>query len=300
MEEHEMSAASGDCVYNPDYGMPILDYRGVRWMPPSTRAFVDKVAAFPLDPSDVIVAAYPKSGTNWLQIMIANFYDDWGTCTITPHRRVPSLDVEIPNFDFEGYSSCIAAKIPRLMKTHLPASAMPDRWFKTRSKIVYITRNPKDVCCSYYHQVYNANLGLEAGFDLWVDRFCFNRVPWTGWLENVLSWHRYGETDGVLHTTYEKMRVDPVGEMRRVIKFLGKPVTEERFQQVVRDARFENMHSSGLSSQINAGLTNDKFMRQGSVGGWRNTLSAAQSAKIDDVIVRPLEAAGVVLSYEQL
>lgn len=42
---------------------------------------------------------------------------------------------------------------PRFIKTHLPFHLLPRqlREGKKKNKIIYVTRNPKDVCVSYYH-----------------------------------------------------------------------------------------------------------------------------------------------------
>lgn len=298
--QNGVQEAAAEWAYDPAYGLPVIQAHGLAWAMPTTRALLDNIRRFPLEASDVFVAAFPKSGTNWMQIMLANLYDDWGTCAITPHRRVPSIDyptVITPDGTMEGYEKCIAAVPPRLMKTHLPARLMPDAWLHRRAKVIYLTRNPKDVCVSFYHQLKNAGVGFDVDFERWVRRFVEGRTIFGGWLDHVLGWRRLNESDGVLHLTYEALRANPVGEMRRVVRFLGKPVTEARFAGIVEAARFENMRSSGLAVQINAGGSSGKLMRDGSVGGWMKHLSPSQSALFDVQILPALTQAGLELPY---
>jgi hypothetical protein len=278
--------------------MKVLNYDGLAWGPPTTRRLVDDVKKFPLHSSDVIVSAFPKSGTNWMQIMLANLYDDWGTCAITPHRRVPQLEYASP--DMEGYEVSIQAKSPRLMKSHLPADRMPAAWKDNRAKVVYMTRNPKDVCVSFRHQLQLPFLEFEDDWEFWVQRFVDGKTIYGPWLGHVLGWRRYSERDGVLHVTYEETRADQIGTMRKVVAFLGKPVDANRFDEVMAKARFENMKESGYSEQINFVKQEERgrFLRKGKVADWKNWFSVAQNEMFDERIVRPLEAAGIRLKYE--
>lgn len=295
----EQNAVGSDCAFDAEYGLKILNHDGLAWGWPTSRALVEKVKQFPLGASDVMVTAFPKSGTNWVQIMLANLYDDWGTCAITPHRRVPQLEYEAPGM--EGYAESLRAQSPRLMKCHLPADRMPISWQANRAKVIYMTRNPKDVCVSFRYQLQVPNLEFDDDWDFWVERFTTGKTIYGAWLDHVIGWKKYGTEDGVLHITYEETRKDQIGTMRRVIDFLGKPVDEARFQEVMNKASFENMKESGYGDQINIGgpeSNRSRFLRKGKVADWKNWFTVAQNELFDERITRKLEAAGVRLDYE--
>jgi len=40
---------------------------------------------------------------------------------------------------------------PRYIKTHLPLNLLPQELLTKRPKIIYVARNPKDQCVSFYH-----------------------------------------------------------------------------------------------------------------------------------------------------
>ena len=57
-------------------------------------------------------------------------------------------------------------KSPRLIKTHLPLSMLPPNLLDT-CKVIYVCRNPKDTCVSYYHHtvLLETLYEYEAGFE---------------------------------------------------------------------------------------------------------------------------------------
>jgi hypothetical protein len=59
--------------------------------------------------------------------------------------------------------ACIAADSPRLMKSHLPIELMPDRW-PGHGKVVHLTRIPKDVCVSYFHEARDKALRHQEAY----------------------------------------------------------------------------------------------------------------------------------------
>src|SRR5262249_24816885 len=160
------------------------------WGPPTTVELVEAVKRFPLDESDVLVAGFPKSGTNWVQVMLANLWDDLGTYRHTGSRRVPSI--EFTGDGTDRYDIAVSATLPRLMKNHLPADRMPNVWRGVKSKVVYLTRNPYDVCVSFFRQLQIPGLQFDADWNRWVERFAGGHTLYGGWLKHVLGWHELG------------------------------------------------------------------------------------------------------------
>ncbi|MET0986571.1 MAG: hypothetical protein ABW034_14310, partial [Steroidobacteraceae bacterium] len=85
---------AGDGVYDPAYGFRVfLGEDGYVWSPNTSAEVLRQVEQYEFDASDATAVGYPKSGTNWLQIMLANLYDDWGTTAIAHNRAVPHLEI---------------------------------------------------------------------------------------------------------------------------------------------------------------------------------------------------------------
>jgi Sulfotransferase domain len=281
---------TSNCKFDPIFGMDVLVYDGIAWGPPTTVELVEAVKQFPLDPSDVLVSGFPKSGTNWMQIMLANFWDDWGPYELTGSRRVPSIEYIGPGTD--GYDIAVASAPPRLMKNHMPMKAMPSAWSRVKSKVVYMTRNPYEVCASFFNQLSIPSLHFHGDWDRWVEQFVAGNTLYGGWLDHVIGWHNKGEQDGVYHISYEALSRDPFDVTRQVVEFLGKPLDEERFTDVVTKALRENMDKSGFSEQITV-QDLKSYRREGKVGASRSQFSPAQVALFEAKIFGPLRAAGV-------
>lgn len=261
---------------------------------------------FPLEDDDLLVVGFPKSGTSWLQVMITNLWDDWKTCG-GGQRKVPSLHGRNAfEGKYYGYADALALESPRLMKTHLHLELMPSRW-PQHGKVVHITRNPKDVCVSLYHELRHmrrtdpsAEVQAED-FSSHVDDFLAGRVPWGPFTDNVLGWHKM-EHPNLFKTTYEQARRNTTAVLESIIDFVGRPVPEGRVAEVVATTDFDAMKKSDLRNQINhpdmREDTTTPFMRKGIVGDWKDWFTVAQSERMDDEIVAPLDAAGLELIYE--
>ncbi len=270
---------------------------------------LDEVRQFPLDDRDLVISGFPKSGTNWMQVMLSNLWDDW-TTTRNEYRRVPNISGRLSD-DYEGYESCISCDPPRLMKTHLPRELFPSRW-PEHGKVVHITRNPKDVCVSYFANF--SRLGdvpsfagspqITRDFEEYLEQFLRGEVLYGPYLDNVLSWRDF-EHPNLLKVTYEEARADVRWVLQRIIEFVGKPVDDDRIDRVIAETEFEAMRkNSEVRNQINVPkvLHEEKdggpvFLRSGTVGDWKNGLTVAMSERIDDELVAPLEEHGVNLRY---
>ena len=65
-----------------------------------------------------------------------------------------NLDDRVPFIEFPcpGIAAIKQLPSPRIIKTHLPLQLLPPSVLQTPSvKIIYVTRNPRDVAVSLYH-----------------------------------------------------------------------------------------------------------------------------------------------------
>lgn len=94
-------------------------------------------------------------------------------------------------------------------------------------QIVYITRNPKDVCFSFYNflcLIGNMTGGLRDTADLFMDG---NLLYGSFWENLRQAWQRRG-LPNVHFIFYENLIADLQGELRRLIDFLQIDVSDDQ------------------------------------------------------------------------
>jgi hypothetical protein len=75
----------------------------------------------------------------------------------------------------------------RIFNTHLRWSIMPKG---SAAKYIYVYRNGKDVCASFFHHLTNqADSGpYEGTFDEFVKDWCDNKIIFGNWMKHLKSW----------------------------------------------------------------------------------------------------------------
>lgn len=87
---------------------------------------LDQVKRFKYDESDIFIASYPKSGTTWTEEIVYSIVNDgdFALAKSKPlNERVPYLEFPVMGIDLIDQ---LADVRPRLIKTHLPLSFLPD------------------------------------------------------------------------------------------------------------------------------------------------------------------------------
>lgn len=83
-------------------------------------------------------------------------------------------DFKIYEAAFEpSYDKFSSMSSRRFIKTHLPMKLMPSSVTDVGAKIVYVARNPKDVCVSwfYMHKDFVSKSGFEGDFKSFTEYF---------------------------------------------------------------------------------------------------------------------------------
>ncbi|GFR32957.1 sulfotransferase 4A1 [Trichonephila clavata] len=80
---------------------------------------------------------------------------------------------------------------PRFLKTHLPYSLLPQDILQKQCKLIYITRNPRDVAVSYYHFACMLKETQYKGtFEQFFQRFLLDRPTYGPFLlHNLEFWN---------------------------------------------------------------------------------------------------------------
>lgn len=94
---------------------------------------------------------------------------------------------------------------PRFIKTHIPASLLPDTMWTVKPKIIYVYRNVKSVAVSFFHHQ-QAISRYHGTMEQFVQLFTKNLISYTPYHQHVLEFNALNHLDNVLLISYEDMK----------------------------------------------------------------------------------------------
>ncbi|XP_037548824.1 sulfotransferase family 5A, member 1 [Nematolebias whitei] len=217
--------------------------------------------------------------------------------TLISNRGDPHLSQTVPNWtrapwlEHHYHAELLKASPsrPRVLTTHLPHHLLGPALQASKARVIYVSRNPKDVLVSFYHFHNMANFLPEAGsFQEFLDQFLEGKLHYGSWFEHIKGWTSQAAALNLLHVTYEEMSLDIHETMNRVSSFLQRPLLEDELNNCVKHCSFSSMKDNKM---INYTLvpgeildhSKGSFMRKGQIGDWKNMFTKEQNQHFDDV-----------------
>jgi len=253
---------------------------------PSLRRYRQEIAKTPLRHAvmwakhlgltdhDVILASYPRAGSNWLKFLLL--------CSILD--RDIGFDESDELMHYIGGHWRAPALLPdggRIVKTH-------QRFRTDYRRTIYLIRDVRSVIPSEYR--YLAAQGIvDEDFDQFFDKFMTGDVSGLGfWGDHVRSWldaAAQHPQHPIMFLRFEDLRRDTAPTLRRVLDFIGVQASDETIQNAIAYNTIDNMRAkedavkeTTLRHVSRGGY---RFVNKGSVEGWKGQLNEEQLARIE-------------------
>jgi hypothetical protein len=234
-------------------------------------------------PADIFLGAYPRSGSTWSRFTLFE---------ILTGREAGFDDVNKTLRGVAGFHHGIPV-LPgggRLVGTH-------EAYRSEYKRAIYLVRDARDVLLSEY--AYVKTLGyFDGDLDQFVIEFARGRVNGFGpWYRNVSSWldSPIAGTANLLVVRFEDLRQNPEELFGRLTEFLGVSADRQAIWRAVANNSLDKMREKeDQSPQLPPGK--DRFVRSGSVQGWRGKLTDSQLQVIEQYVGRILFRVGYPVS----
>lgn len=254
--------------------------------------------AFVFRDDDIVVASWAKSGTTWTQQLVGQLLTD-GDANFDHDKVSPWVDLRTPPRE-QMLEMLEAQEFRRCLKTHLSIDALV---FSPKAKYLYLARDGRDVVWSYYnhhksmlplaYEMFNVpefpGPLLEPPKDdireYWRDWMDHDGYPlWPFW-SHVRGWWNIRHLPNVKLLHFANLKRDFEGEARGVAEFLGIPINEDRWADILEHCSLEWMRKQDKAKGF---FVPGSFFYKGTNGRWKDTLTEAESEEYESRAVAEL------------
>ena len=254
---------------------------------------------------DVFACVYFKSGTNWLMQILVQVIQHGAAEFEHIHDLVPWPDSPDPHYAVPLSDETAWKNSPtglRVIKTHREFAKVP---YSTEARYICLVRDPKDVCVSAYHFSRAEAMGpMTPSVPNFVEYFLSPAFQFCAWPVFLESYWSVRDRANVLFMTYEEMKRDLAGTVRRIARFLGVTLSEDEVEAVVRRSSFDHMkqieHKFETGMLVPWSTPHGAMIRRGQNKGSDELLTPALQQKIDEHCRVELKRLGCDFPYDEL
>ncbi|XP_077508127.1 3-alpha-hydroxysteroid sulfotransferase-like [Amblyomma americanum] len=257
---------------------------------------------------DVVMSAYPKVGTHWLQYIVQLILKEGEP--VDSHEEFTNNIRSIEHTANKEWKPVLPA---RFYYTHLP---LRRETMNPKAKYIYAARNPWDTCVSFYHMIsdlspYRFQDGTFAEF---FEAFLEGSFGFGSFFEHVAAGYALRNEPNVFFVTYEELKADTRGTVLRLAHFLGDrygkaledsttglldKLLERSSSEYMKNVMVVNLEKKPAPGAVaaatgrkivtsKAGHQGDEtkyaVVRSAKVGGWKEYFTPDQLRRLEDKI----------------
>src|SRR6476646_7536722 len=209
-----------------------------------------------LDPADVMIASYPRSGNTWCRFLLGEI--------LTNHTTgFDSIDKAVPQVGLHQVALPVLPRGGRLIKTH-------EQYRKEYASAIYLVRDVRDVVLSYYDRGKYLGVFNDIAFDAFLPMFLQGQTNTVGswpchvraWLESPLA-----QRGKLLVVRFEDMRQDAETTLGRMLEFLSVSVDKLKIKNAIAANSLDRMRAKEDRSRAvpQSSEESGRFVRKGAV-----------------------------------
>jgi len=202
-----------------------------------------------LSNNDIILAAYPKTGSTWLRFLFCNL--------------ISLFEMNGKIIDFDVLNEVMISFGPRILKTHKKYY-----WALFKNlKAILMVRDPRDTMISRYHFVRaRKNNSFQGNLKEFIQNPKFGLGSF---FKHYNSWSPHKN----ILVKYEDLKRNTIEEFSKALKELGIKANDDIIEEAVRRSDFQFVRfleeKGGHTRREKNFKANFRFTRNGSVDQWK-------------------------------
>ena len=261
---------------------------------------------------DIVIATSGKTGTTWMQGIVANLIFLGRKLPASPlvmspwlEQRVAPLELVLTQLERQTHR--------RFIKTHLPLDGLR---YDRRAKYLYVGRDTRDVFMSVWNHYRSFTDAALLSFNTTPGRIgpelqccpddihdywrTFMTRGWFEWesegypflspLRHAQSWWDYRHLQNILFVHYADLLSDFRAEVQRIANFLEFEVPEESWRAIISNCSLSEMRATAPQDRLGQVLKGgaETFFYKGTNNRWKEVLSVDELALYEAAAKRVL------------